>query len=791
MAPSTAERARSTRAKPQTPAPVVPRIVPAVPLSFERKSKDPQPESRPTPKAAAATAPNPPAQPVPDRAAATANPPSVADDNDAHPGTEGMVNTGAVGEAPADAAGTASDAAAVPASSTPETGALFSSPFGAVSSRSLINFKASKIAAAVPESHQEQSQEPGHAGSREPQQQQQARQQRPPFQLPPPFYPSTDRSTPTSATSSTFTRPQPPTIPPTMHNPKPSANSIVFGGYPDSSSVSPAPPVTNGNFPYPPPPGAYPPSTMVAPPYPFPAHAHHFSEPHTGMMPAAVAPNGAGNFGWRRVDQPLPPHHLRQGHSTPNPSVTNSGFSPIHPSAGYGQSFSPVHINGFHPLSRSGSQASSPRIPVTDDTPNETPLEDPSRKRFVHPIQNGVHSRKAPAPLFPPTYPQGAAEFGLRDYMRSQFGSRAYADSVLKLYTGGGRDMILYLPVHSIILGRNPKFADIISKSPPFHSESGLRVLNVLAEDRFLDGPIFAEALKYLYSEDMLSPRNFLQGLPSFTGNVAEASGYGSPVQRMSHALAYVAAGFWLELRCIVNRGFDIATELLRWDTVETALTFALDGGLDASWRVDDALEDSSSDDASSKFDTDFAPSYGSYSTHFLQTINGFLLHNFPNDFELDTSASPLHDVPRMPSTEEARPVSRNPRLSQIRFGEVPVDSTGPSQHVISILSSILLSLPFPVLKALLEDFVLCSRLGKSRVGQLMRAVVAEREGRRRRMRSQPRGQLESDEGMRASMVWCERVEPWPQHASGHRLTRSRQDIDTPASSDNSHGQMH
>lgn len=772
MPPPTSERARSTRAKAQTPAPVVPRIIPAVPLPFERKSKKPQPESRPTPKPAAELADQVAPTTAPAHNPQNARVKDLADGNDAPAAAEAIVDAKAVEEAAADAPRVTSQVAP----STAESGALLSSSLKTLPTRPLTVSTESKIATPAPEPHQEPSRELGQAGSREQQHSgPQARQQRPPFELPPPFYPSTDRSTPTSATSSTFTRPQPPTNPPIMHNPRASANSIVFGGYPDSSSVSPAPPATNGNFPYPPPPGAYPASTMVAPPYPFPAQTHQFSEPHTGMMPAAMAPNG-----WRRVDQPLPPH-LRQGHSTPNPSVTNSGFSPIHPSAGYGQSFSPVHINGIHPLSRSGSQASSPRMPVMDDMPNEVSLDDGGRKRFV---QNGVPSRKAPAPVFPPVYPQATPEFGLRDYMRSQFGSRVYADSVLKLYPGGGREMILCLPVHSVILGRNRKFADVISKSPPFHSEAGLRVLNVLTEDRFLDGPIFAEALKYLYSEDMLGPRNFLQGLPPFTGNVAESNGYGSPAQRMSHALAYAAAGFWLELRCIVSRGLEIATELLRWDTVETALVFGLDGGLDASWRVDDALEDSSSDDASSRFDTDLVPSYGSYSTHFLQTINGFLVHNFPEDFELDTSAAPLHDIRRRPSMEEARPVSRNPRLSQIRFGEVPVDSTGPSQYVNSILSGILLSLPFPVLKALLEDFALCSRLGRGRVAQLMQAVVAEREAHRRKVRSQ----VEGDEGTKQSMVWCERVEASAHHASGHRLGRSRQDIDTPTSSDE---QMH
>lgn len=425
--------------------------------------------------------------------------------------------------------------------------------------------------------------------------------------------------------------------------------------------------------------------------------------------------------------------------------------------------------------------------------PVDALLEDPSRKRFLPPMQNGMAARKAHMPVFQPAHPPSASDFGLRDYMRSQFGSREYADQVLKLYQAEGRGLILFLPVHGLILGRNRRFADIMASAHPNHYENGMRLLNVLVEDRFLDGPIFAEALKYLYSEDLLNARNFVQGLPPFTGNASEADGYGSPTQRMSHALAYAAAGFWLEIRSIVSRGLEIATELLRWDTVETALAFAVDGGLDASWRVEDASEDSSSDDASSKFDTDFAPTYGSYSTHFLQTINGFLVHNFPADFELDTSVSQLYDMLRLPLMDEPRPTSRNPRLTQIRFGEVPVDTAGPSQFVISLLSSILLSLPFPVLKALLEDFVLCSRLGKNKVAQMMQSAVEEREIRRRKVLRHAGVHLEKDDGLKQNVFWYERVEPSSQHASGFRLVRARQDIDTPAStlSDKSAEQMH
>ncbi|KAH7045897.1 hypothetical protein B0J12DRAFT_144964 [Macrophomina phaseolina] len=779
MPPSTADPARSTRTKSQAPAPVVPRIVPAIPLPFARAQRPNKPLSseHATPtvhdssseNAPRITAPADPPHPEPAAEPAVAVRERLAFQN----GNDAREESGSKNEASAEL-------------QTPDSAAPVTSGAVAVNSTPTVE-QGIGSTLQQKQSGQDQVQEPDHAVSREPHNHaalHASRSQRPPSELPPPFYPSTDRSTPTSTTSSTFTRSQPPSNPAVMHNSRPSANGIVFGGYPDSSSVSPAPPVTNGNLPYPPPPGPYPTANMIAPPYPFPGHAHHFSEPHTAMMPAPTPAGmptaGSANFGWKRFDQPIPPH-MRPAHSTPSPNAPNPGFSPVHPGPAYGQSFSPVHVNCVNTLSRSGSQASSPRLPVMDDVPVDALPE----KRFIPSMQNGVAPRKTPVPVFQPAQPPPGIEFGLRDYMRSQFGGRAYADYVLKLYPGGGRAMILNLPVHGIILGRNRKFAELMARSHPGHTENGMRVLNVLAEDRFLEGLIFAEALKYLYSEDMLSPGNFTHGMPPFTGRSANTDRQGSPVRRMSDALAYAAAGFWLEIRCIVSRGLDIATELLRWDTVETALAFAVDGGLDSSWRVDDTAEDSSSDDASSRFDTDLAPTYGSFSTQFLQTINGFLLHNFPEDFELDTCASQLHDIVRLPSVNEPRPTSRNPRLSQIRFGEVPVEAAGPSQAIVSILSSILLSLPFPVLKALLEDFVLCSRLGKTRVGQLMHSIVEEREARRRKVLKDPRAQLEKDESVKQNLLWCERVEP-SQHASGFRLARSRQDIDTPASSDKS-----
>ncbi|KAF2144962.1 uncharacterized protein K452DRAFT_284352 [Aplosporella prunicola CBS 121167] len=213
-----------------------------------------------------------------------------------------------------------------------------------------------------------------------------------------------------------------------------------------------------------------------------------------------------------------------------------------------------------------------------------------------------------------------------------------------------------------------------------------------------------------------------------------------------------------------------------------------MDGGLDASWRADDDKSSAtSSDDASSKFDTDSLPTYGTYSTQFLQTIVGFLVHNFPVDYEFDPSAPHLPSMPRLPPLPESRPTSRNPRLSQIRFGQVP-EQSGTSRYVISLLSSIFLSLPFPILKALLEDYVLSSRLSRARIAQIAQSVVEEREIRRRKIwkiqMTHPNA-FERDDALRHNLLWTERVErvePSQQALGGFRLARSHQGIDTPAS---------
>jgi len=262
---------------------------------------------------------------------------------------------------------------------------------------------------------------------------------------------------------------------------------------------------------------------------------------------------------------------------------------------------------------------------------------------------------------------------------------------------------------------------------------------------------------------------------------------------RMQAALEYIATGAWLKVPTIATRGVDVAANLLHWDTMVSVLSFALDGGLSSIWNVEDGSEDrsscSSSEDSFGKPDGAGSPTYDPYSTQLLHRVVGFTVHVFPSNFYLDSSAQQLASCPRLPAQTagcEARPSRSDPRLSQIRFGEVPVDDHQRPSAVTTTISSMLLSLPFALLKCILEHEILVARLGADTVASIMRSVVQEREVRRQKvLKTHPttRADQSSDALLLQNLYWEEVAEPAHQYRAGYRLARRRRGIDTPPSS--------
>ncbi|KAK3116381.1 hypothetical protein LTR53_003301 [Teratosphaeriaceae sp. CCFEE 6253] len=294
----------------------------------------------------------------------------------------------------------------------------------------------------------------------------------------------------------------------------------------------------------------------------------------------------------------------------------------------------------------------------------------------------------------------------------------------------------------------------------------------------------FWECVQYLYGGPLQQLENLHRA--SYEDGTHTGSG-----ERMESALGYVATASWLQLPAVAARAMVVVLSMLQWDTIASVLAFALDGGLGSALAVEDGSEMScaSSDDSLGKADIVGIPTHEPYSTELLHRLIDFMVHMFPPNFYTDAAAPQLASCPRLPPlppAHESRSSRSDPRLSQIRFGELSVEDHGRPSLVTTTVSSILLSLPFPLLKCVLEHNGMVFQLGADTVASIMRQVVAEREVRRKRvLQARTVGQTNDGATLRLvqNLYLEERVEPSPHHGAGSRLARTKRGIDTPPSS--------
>lgn len=298
------------------------------------------------------------------------------------------------------------------------------------------------------------------------------------------------------------------------------------------------------------------------------------------------------------------------------------------------------------------------------------------------------------------------------------------------------------------------------------------------------------EAMRYLYGVSLLDEGRYVHS--SLVAMQQQQDPLGARqvlADRMSYILSYTAAGCMMDIPELVFRGLQIAHRLLRWENLETALSFALNGGLGNAWRDEYALDDrgssTSSEDSLARIGD---PTYDPHATYFLQYIVGFICFNFPRDFVLDTSAPQLSSLPRLPqhAAHASRPFASDPRLKGIRFGESQTDEPKGPDPAGAILSSTLLSFPLPVVRATLEHPILGEILGWPVVSQLIHEIIAEREKRRLgalKEHSARISDIGGDSNLVQNLFWEEAVEASHQHPCGLKLVRRRKGIDTPHSS--------
>ncbi|KAI9700993.1 MAG: hypothetical protein M1820_006638 [Bogoriella megaspora] len=602
--------------------------------------------------------------------------------------------------------------------------------------------------------------------------------------------PSVPRST-TSSSLSQGHRNTPMSNPGFPHRSQPRANGIVFGGYADSSSSSPAPPAQLGGMPYPPPPmpgpNAYGP---YGPPIFFsPTHSHHRSEPYvqgypppSSIHPLAYSPN------FRRPQYPIPmpmygPPHQWVPRGQPPPFY--QGHSPF--DNRLAQDGGPYNI-------------SQPNFAISSSPSNREQAVKASDSSSGDLVTNGAtapavkesHRRYSTFDL-----PMPGQSFGfetvedhsttVQDFLYSQFGNSDFADYILRLTQIRDFFPSFAIPVHGVIVARSPLIAHMIRStgSPDLTEDGRFKMLALTVKDRFINGFAFIDVLRHLYGDPLIDADAFTQG---FTPPLLDPSSADLELltEKLNYAFAYAASGHFLHLGNVVIRGLEIATRLLRWETVEKSLGFALDGGIGPNWKNEDVLEDrdsiSSGDETSTRQESsNGSPTFGAYSNRFLQNVVDFIIYHFPKDFTFDATVSQLQQTPRFPRTIESRPATSNVRLSQIQFGQVPIEEVSESSKVTKLVSSILITLPFLVLKHLLENYALGGRLGWPKVVEIMNEVIEERENRRSQfLKNRP---AVTDDAIWSNACWEEFVDRSPTHGSGYTLRRRPKGLDTPTSS--------
>ena len=562
-----------------------------------------------------------------------------------------------------------------------------------------------------------------------------------------------------------------------MHHAHPSTGSVMFGGYEESNNSSPVPPASLGNIP----PYSYPLTSQAG------RHGPQLSNgSHAQHMSSGYSPMGA------------PIGHLQRQDNLMNQSPSGDTFArrqmiSFGPTDGYSPSatpsgfenqrlavYDPATSHSFH-----GSQSSAPNeqengpafygqypTAVISNGSNghieevrllqQPRLKPRSGSHVLTPVNTGANF--SGHPMGPPATVDHLD--GLVNYVQAQFADSELADYTLELRYSDDRAEPVRIPGHGLIFGRSPTLKSLMKTQGQVNNGDVLTGKSLLIEsdDRFLRSDGFWMALQRLYGGPLLDigtpamqhlPRTSQQSYPM----------PGTAADRCDLGLGYAAAGHILQIPPVINRGAEIAGHFVNWDTIEKALDFALDGGVDTQWTYGAQPEQARP-----------VSTYGPAVNIIIYGALNFVVSAFPPNFELDTSVGDPVTNRRLPVTLEDRP--SNSRLSFIKFGDHPSEETVKLESrasVTTILSKLLLNLPFHLLKYILESPRLGNVEGWASTNlrlKVMHSVIEEREKRRIKVSScahvsQSRGRF--DDNIR----WQEAVDPRSGHDGSPVLTRA------------------
>jgi len=390
------------------------------------------------------------------------------------------------------------------------------------------------------------------------------------------------------------------------------------------------------------------------------------------------------------------PHHIAHGSqeipTTSNVSTVLSSPSSgqFHPSVFNGTRLNP--LNDFAPINH--SMVNGEMFNYTRDAP---PAFSPQTLSISSPQISRSFSSALHSPIDHEFYTTQA----LRQHISNLYCNNDFADSTIYINAIIGKTV--HLPAHAMILARSPKLRNFLT------NERRNRI-QINEMDYFRNQNMFSYAIRYLYGGSVLQ-RDYITAQMD------------SPRSAMENILSYVASGCFLEMPDICGAGLALVHEFLHIENVEIALDFALQ-------RSTVQSQQQKNGDANHTHSR-----YGPLSQEVLTAATRFLSWTLCNGFEFDPNASQLENLERVPKAllrrsssfhHESRQSVSNPKLQGIRLGDF-----GSHFPINSVISSILLSVPFFVLQSISNDRQLQERLSTNHRVAMWHQVIGEREHRR------------------------------------------------------------
>ena len=324
----------------------------------------------------------------------------------------------------------------------------------------------------------------------------------------------------------------------------------------------------------------------------------------------------------------------------------------------------------------------------------------------------------------------------LSTFLSQNFNSPQYADCRLRvIYENNNIEPEEFL-LHRVVVAQSPALATLLATSEM--DNHGIRLIHLEALGSFLTPTALRLALQTSYGQ---SPWDFI-GL-----DIPQGSSRPQTIDAalwMRNALAFAAAGNLLQLEDVVARGVQIASTILSWDNIETALAFTMEGlvdsvpkdcldkehvqpqGLGISGATTPPGALGQSFPAPTRSMTSLNPyRYGVAAYRVKQLCLRYLCDNFPANWKLNKSAHPSRCVDRLPVEVKGQAPSASSRFRHIQFGSLPALQPEDTDGLEGRMSSIVLSIPYSLLQELLEqaDDVVDAKS--------VATIVSERERRR------------------------------------------------------------